>query len=324
MCDTAAVRTPQKTVPDGHRTTPLIKLPQSSIPPPRDGKPKLPVLVVLSGEQVGERVALQARTEIGRDRRCHLQLRDPLIAMQHVTIEETRSASRWNLTAHTGAMTKLHGSWVGSHETHELRAGDELQLGDTLIRLELHDEVEQEFDRIVVQRLQTDELTGLLSRRKFEQEFDALLEQSQGGLVLVLLDIDGLKRVNDTHGHLAGASVISTTGRVIRRVLGSRGIGARLGGDELAVALFLPPDQALEAVEAMLEAVAFTPFEHEGARISVTISAGLAWGTAERVAESADSPRIAMMARADKALFEAKRRGGNTAICAPPASPGEG
>jgi PleD family two-component response regulator len=70
--------------------------------------------------------------------------------------------------------------------------------------------------------------------------------------------------------------------------------------------------------------VAFTPFEHEGARISVTISAGLAWGTAERVAESADSPRIAMMARADKALFEAKRRGGNTAICAPPASPGEG
>lgn len=284
-------------------------MPVSSIPPPREGKPKSPVLVVLSGEQVGERVTLQARTEIGRDRRSHLQLRDPLVAMQHVTIEETKSSSRWSLTAHTGAMTKLHGTWIGSHETHELRVGDEVQLGDTVIRLELHDDVEQEFDRIVVQRLQTDELTGLLSRRKFEQEFDGLIEQSPGGIVLVLLDIDGLKRVNDTHGHLAGASVIGTTGRVIRRVLGSRGIGARLGGDELAVALFLPPDQALDVAEAMLEAIAFTPFEHEGVRISVTISAGLAWGM---------QGRMEMMARADKALFEAKRRGGNTAICAPP------
>ena len=310
MCDTRTVRPPQKTVPDGHRTSPLVRLPVSSIPPPREGKPRAPVLVVLSGDQVGERVTLEARTEIGRDRRSHLQLRDPLVAMQHVTIVATQSASRWNLTPHTGAMTKLHGVWIGSHETHELRAGDELQLGDTVVRLELHDEVEQEFDRIVVQRLQTDELTGLLSRRKFEQEFDALLEQSRGGLVLVLLDIDGLKRVNDTHGHLAGASVIGATGRVVRRVVGSRGIGARLGGDELAVALLLPPDQALEAAFSILEAIAFTSFEHEGARISITASAGLAWGNLER---------NEMTARADKALFEAKRRGGNTAICAPPA-----
>lgn len=277
-------------------------MPASSIPPPREGKPKLPVLVVLSGEQVGERVTLQARTEVGRDRRCHLQLRDPLVAMQHLTIEETQSRRRWSLTPHTGAATKLHDIWLGAHETHELRVGDEVQLGNTVIRLELHDDVEQEFDRIVVQRLQTDELTGLLSRRKFEQEFDALVEQSPGDIVLVLLDIDGLKRVNDTYGHLAGASVIGTTGRVIRRVLGSRGIGARLGGDELAVAFFLPPDQALQAAESMVEAVAFTHFEHVGLRISVTISAGLAWGM---------QGRLELMARADKALFEAKRRGGN-------------
>ena len=304
MLRSEGVRRPVKTAPEGYRTAPLRAVGKSSTPPP----PQVPVLVVLTGPQVGERVRLTARVEIGRDPRVGLRLRDPRVGLRHLAVEPSAHADRWRITDLGEGPTALAGRPLEPRVSELVGAQDEIRVGDTLLRIELHGEVELEFDRVVVERLHKDDLTGLCSRRKFEDELAAAIEHDDSGdVVLVLLDIDGLKRVNDAHGHLAGAAVIAHVGRTIARTLGSRGLAARLGGDELAVLLMVPLASAIEITESLLEAVRFAPCVHESFRHVVTISAG--------VSERRADPGLLMRA-ADSALLEAKRRGGDCVIVA--------
>jgi two-component system cell cycle response regulator len=298
------VRRPVKTAPEGFRTAPLRAVGKSSAPPP----PQVPVLVVLTGPQVGERVRLSSSVEIGRDPRAGLRLRDPRVGLRHLAVEPTSRPDRWRITDLGEGPTLLSGRAVSPRTSEVVATQDEIRVGDTLLRIELHGEVELEFDRVVVERLYKDDLTGLCSRRKFEDELATALELHESApVVLALLDIDGVKRVNDAHGHLAGAAVIAHVGRTIARALGSRGLAARLGGDELAVLYSLPLAEAVAITEHLLDAVRFAPCVHESHRHAVTISAG--------VADRRGDPGLLMRA-ADGALLEAKRRGGDRLIVA--------
>jgi hypothetical protein len=215
------VRRPAKTAPEGFRTTQLRAVGKSSVPPP----PQVPVLVVFTGPQVGERVRLSAPVEIGREPKAALRLRDPRVGLRHLGVEPTSRDDRWKITDLGGGPTLLSGRVLPPRTSELVAAQEEIRVGDTLLRIELHGEVELEFDRIVVERLHKDDLTGLCSRRKFEDELAAALELDEATPVaLALLDIDGLKRVNDAHGHLASAAVIAHVGRTIARALGSRGL----------------------------------------------------------------------------------------------------
>lgn len=262
------------------------------------------VVVVLTGPQLGERVVLDAPVEIGRSADAALRLSDPDVGLLHVSIEPTSRSDRWRVKDLGVGATAVSGRELTPESACEVGPRDEIRVGDTLLRVELHGEIEQEFGRVVVERLHKDDLTGLLSRRKFEDELAARLEL-EGPLTLALLDIDGLKRVNDSHGHLAGAAVIAHVGRTIARTLGSRGIAARLGGDEIAVLFPLSLEEAREVSEGLLDAVRFDPCVHEDYRHAITISAGLS-------ARLADADLI--MRAADAALLEAKRRGGDCLV----------
>ncbi len=85
-----------------------------------------------------------------------------------------------------------------------------------------------------------DPLTGLLNRRRFEQELDRHVAHAQRygteGAVIVL-DVDRFKQVNDAYGHSTGDRVITSVARVLRRRLRTTDTLARLGGDEFAVLL---------------------------------------------------------------------------------------
>lgn len=265
------------------------------------------MVVVLTGPQVGERVFLSGPVTIGRDPGATLRLRDPRVGMIHLRLEPSPHPERWHLVDAGAGPTEIAGRPLVAHGRQLVGAREEIRVGDTLLRVELHDEVEQEFDRVVVERLHKDELTGLYSRRKFEEELAARLELATSPVVLALLDIDGLKRVNDAHGHLAGAAVIAHVGRTLARTLGSRGVAARLGGDELAVLFTMPLEEAIAITESLLEAVRFSPCVHEQYRHQVTVSAGLATPRPD--------PALTMRA-ADGALLEAKRLGGDRLVVA--------
>ena len=85
----------------------------------------------------------------------------------------------------------------------------------------------------------TDPLTGIYNRRGFYQELNRRLEmQKSGWLMMLSVDMDGLKMINDRYGHSEGDFAIKAIGEIIRECSKERGVCARFGGDEFAAAIF--------------------------------------------------------------------------------------
>jgi diguanylate cyclase (GGDEF)-like protein len=131
-----------------------------------------------------------------------------------------------------------------------------------------------------------DELTQLYNRRHFYERFREELEHAQTNrqsLALILLDIDGLKAINDEHGHTVGDIMIGNLARVIEKHTRASDVPARLGGDEFAI---LMPDTdkrgAFSFAERIWEELERTPmFEHEGLSVLLAVSIGVSgfpWG----------------------------------------------
>jgi diguanylate cyclase (GGDEF)-like protein len=148
----------------------------------------------------------------------------------------------------------------------------------------------------------TDSLTGLPNRRavfEFAESADAT------AMVLVVFDIDRFKRVNDTHGHLAGDQVIQRVARMMVDLLGTFGCIGRIGGEEfMLVASGRDTDRLVAALSDFRAQVEATPTLSDGARITVTVSAGAA------VREPGSSVSE-LYAEADRALYVAKSLGRN-------------
>lgn len=91
-----------------------------------------------------------------------------------------------------------------------------------------------------------DSLTGLYNRRSFETSIAELMAKKSGSLALVLVDIDGLKLINDTIGHVAGDRLIILAAEIISKVFSDSGFIARVGGDEFAILIDDEDDSAVE------------------------------------------------------------------------------
>src|SRR5207342_999061 len=132
--------------------------------------------------------------------------------------------------------------------------------------------------------------------------------QLQGGAVMIC-DIDHFKQVNDRSGHLTGDLVLSE----IARILSHHGFAGRLGGDELVLLASVSQEDALALADRILEEVrdAFPSGSVDG------WDAGLSIGVA--VAGPAQRDVSELLASADEALYEAKRRGRGCAAIAQPA-----
>ncbi len=85
-----------------------------------------------------------------------------------------------------------------------------------------------------------DKLTGLYNRRLFEEQFEAAVARSlrsKEDLTLLVVDLDGLKRINDVSGHVAGDNALRTLADALRATIRSTDVACRIGGDEFAVVL---------------------------------------------------------------------------------------
>ena len=156
-----------------------------------------------------------------------------------------------------------------------------------------------------------DPLTRLSNRRTLIERMGTALRQTPRtgtGIGVVFLDVDGLKRVNDTYGHSAGDELIIQVAQRIRDSVRSDDIVARLGGDEFVVALIRVHDldDAVDVADKIRQAVA-EPIVTMDATIRVTVSAGVA------LAAAGDAPAGAI-ARADQLLYEAKAAGGDRVV----------
>ena len=222
-------------------------------------------------------------------------------------------------------------------ETGELQAGEEMLtdpegnqhyywsvkvpflLGDgtpTLIGIssditELHQLKEQLHQQSV-----RDGLTGLYNRRFFFELCEKNLSLDMRHhltSVLMVLDVDQFKCINDRFGHPLGDSALMHLGRVMQSVLRSEDVLARIGGDEFAILL---PNTTLSAAASLAERLRLQVMQSplplpDGDKLVITISAGLVENGEGELMES-------LYARADQMLYQAKQSGRNCVACKAP------
>jgi len=157
-----------------------------------------------------------------------------------------------------------------------------------------------------------DTLTGLYSRRHGEHLLDEAYQKSQSNaeaLSLIVCDIDHFKRINDGFGHPAGDRVLRDVARILRQSVRSRDAVIRWGGEEFVIVLDNCP---LPAAIELAERIRVRVSAHQDAEVGpVTLSLGVA----TRAQDEAIDPLIA---RADEALYKAKRGGRNQLSVAQP------
>jgi diguanylate cyclase (GGDEF)-like protein len=148
-----------------------------------------------------------------------------------------------------------------------------------------------------------DPLTGVANRRSFDRVLRAAMEARGRRFILAVLDVDDFKRINDTFGHATGDAVLKAVADTLKAAVRGDDVVARIGGDEFAlVANGLTLAQADRRMRSMM-----TTFGESNVGISgatVTLSCGIAEYSAGDTAHS-------LMARADEAVYDAKRQGKN-------------
>ncbi|MBG0791625.1 MAG: PAS domain S-box protein [Desulfovibrionaceae bacterium] len=198
----------------------------------------------------------------------------------------------------------------GSFRDVEVYSGPIMVQGHQLLYSVIHDvttriRLEAEMKTLAT----TDALTGVDNRHQFFCAGSRELGRSQryrNSLILIMLDIDYFKSINDTYGHQAGDEVLRRMARRVSSLLRESDLFGRLGGEEFAVVL---PEtgitRGMEVAERLRRKLADLKVEFEGRAISFTVSMGVTLACrSDRIIED-------IIKRADEALYKAKRMGRN-------------
>ncbi len=158
-----------------------------------------------------------------------------------------------------------------------------------------------------------DQLTGSLNRRGLDDVFEretARSDRRGTPLCIAILDLDDFKRLNDTHGHLAGDAALKHLVKIVKDTLRSMDVIARFGGEEFVILL---PETAVEAafqtMTRLQRELTKHFFMHENEKLLITFSAGVAL----RVP---NEEQASLIGRADKAMYQAKQSGKNRVVIA--------
>ena len=154
---------------------------------------------------------------------------------------------------------------------------------------------------------QTDDLTGLLNMRAFNRILEkeiARVTRYAHPFTVIMIDVDGLKGINDQYGHTTGSRLITTIAQSIKDSVRNTDVLARYGGDEFVVLMsHTSTDHAHMAAERIRTAIHNTAFDMKGNRISTTVSVGIA-SFPDGVTEATE-----VLDKADIALYKSKQSG---------------
>ena len=195
-------------------------------------------------------------------------------------------------------------------DSYSLECGDRIFVGDSVLEFVEEDYLKEQFHRNIQRLINQDHLTGLLAKNRFDEQFEHSLElvrERDLPLSVLMSDIDNLKKINDSYGHLLGEFTVAETGRLIQESLDSEdSYATRFGGDEYQIVLpNLTKDEAVEVAEKIRDSIEDYAFEHDSVFANPTLSLGVA-----SYPEDGSSPGELTRA-ADEALYRAKAAGGN-------------
>jgi diguanylate cyclase len=187
-----------------------------------------------------------------------------------------------------------------NHRMHEKLASTEDKLREQAQEIQTH-----------AVEARTDALTLLANRRAFDDELARRLAEFRRhgrAFSLVMADVDHFKKFNDAHGHQVGDEVLRDVAKLLRRTMREMDLVARYGGEEFAI--ILPGaslDDASKAAVRACQGIGASHFRHGGKELRVTASFGIAQ-------VQGDENAVALVTRADQALYAAKDGGRNCAF----------
>jgi diguanylate cyclase (GGDEF)-like protein len=278
-------------------------------------------VVVVQGPSAGARVALDREVVIGRDPRCELPVGAADVSRRHARIVPEADGHR------VVDLGSTNGTWVNGRPvtSHQLVAGDRLELGSCVLRYLRQGEADAEDLGALADLARKDALTGLANRRAFEESLQrevARARRTGSALAVVALDVDHFKRVNDMHGHAAGDRVLAELAARAQRALRAEDLLARIGGEELAALL---PGATLAAAAEVAERIRNAVCDASIPVGSTAVALTVSLGCASLDPEERDAAQL--LARADARLYDAKRAGRNRVVwaaVAAGATPGAG
>ncbi len=263
-------------------------------------------LVIIYGADLGRRVVLEGSDlEIGRSVKCDLSLDQESVSRRHARI--AWDGTRYKLSD----LGSTNGSYVNDELCQErvLRDGDQVKIGRTILKFMTGDNIEASYHEEIYRLMTFDGLTQIHNKRHFHETLDREVSRSSRydrPMSLVVFDIDHFKRVNDTHGHLAGDALLRQLAALVRGRIRREDIFARVGGEEFAVLLpEIDLAGAAQFADKIRKACEAATFHFEDVAIGVTLSLGVAtlkppYTTGEQLYQAADG-----------VLYSAKQNGRN-------------
>ncbi len=286
-----------------------MKVERKPVNPKAMRQPKRACLVCLDGWEIGQEIALdKVEHVLGRSRDTDTCLDSQLVSREHAKIVHMREyGDEHFMITDLGSSNGTYVNNVPITST-SLHDGDKILVGDVLLKFLIQDEVEARFQREMHKLIHYHKQTGLLRIDAFTRQLEReIVRRKKGGsMTLAMTDLDGLKQVNDTYGHIAGSGVLSDMGGIIRKSIRDQDYAGLYGGDE-AIILFVdtPIEGGFALAEDLRRSIEASVFRQKSNTFNVTMSIGLAeWPKHGRTAAE-------LVAAADKALYAAKESGRN-------------
>jgi diguanylate cyclase (GGDEF)-like protein len=263
-------------------------------------------IVVMYGAELGKRVELTAAPfGIGRSSRNELPLDQESVSRNHARITfDGRDYWLEDLNSTNG--TFINDSPVSQQR---LSDGDQLRIGRCILKFMTGENIELEYHEEIYRLMTVDGLTQVYNRRYFNEALEREFNRSkryERALALIAFDVDFFKRINDSHGHLAGDNVLRQLALAVKPRLRREDLFARTGGEEFAILL---PEIGLEGARTTAEKVRRIveglPLRHEQKSLQCTISLGVA------ALQGTESAPDDLYKAADTRLYEAKQGGRN-------------
>lgn len=287
----------------------------------RSNRDLRPALVFLTGDLLAVPIPLEREEVIlGRALEADVRINDTKVSRQHARITALNDPRNPTPNYLLTDLQSSNGTFLnGEAITQEtLQNGDKISIGEHILRFDLLDEIDREYQHQIRRLLAHDDLTGLLSSRSFFSELrreSGRARQLNQPFCVLMMDIDYFKNVNDTYGHLTGSKTIEEIGMCITQTLRTGDAAARFGGEEFAAFLLdaeLP--QAVIAAERIRETIEKNSFSViKQGKPSGTHHITISIGVSTYPSDSEDP--IELVEMADSALYRAKRLGRNQ-VCA--------
>lgn len=249
---------------------------------PRPPGQRSPFLMIFAGGTPGELIPLKPpRQTVGRGEGCAIRFDDEALSPSHAVLDFDSQGRLRVIDSRSSSGVLVNGVRLLPLQPKPLRSGDRLQLGGVVLKYVELDQLEEQAHRQQFRLTISDPLTGMHNRRHFVEQFPGFAERCRSrrqGVILLMIDLDRFKALNDQLGHLAGDAALRLVASVLGRLLRPEDLAARYGGEEFIIARSAASiSEGVALADKIRQGLAAQPFRADEAEWPLSASVGVAF-----------------------------------------------